>query len=78
MQSHALVGEMKSVNCEFWRDEVKKQVHKLSHPPSQMNNQLLCSAIMHDSARATWRGCWWGGGGGGDHYQAVAYSDLHI
>jgi len=65
---------MESVNCEFWRDEAKNQVHDLSHPPTQENNQLLCSAIMHDSARAAWRGLWLRG----NHHQTVAYSDLHI
>jgi len=74
MQSHALVGVMESVNCEFWRDEAKNQVHDLSHPPIQDNNQLLGSAIKHDSARAAWRGLWFGG----NHHQTVAYSDLHI
>jgi len=61
IQSHALMGEMESVNCEFCRDEAKNKVHKLSHPPTQENNQLLYSAIKCDSARAAWRSLWVGG-----------------
>jgi len=57
MRSHALMGEMESVNCEFWRDETKNQVHDRSHPPTQENNQLLCSSIKRDSGE---RGLWLG------------------
>ena len=37
-----LVRQMESVDCEFWRNEAKKQLHELSHPPTQENNQLFC------------------------------------
>jgi len=73
IQSHALMGEMESVNCEFWRDEAKNEVHELSHPPTQESNQLV---LCHNAWQC--KGCLERPLAGGNHHQTVAYSDLHI